>query len=169
MKVLIGLTAIVAALFAWANLGTHDLPTGLRADRVLIKKSEHQLVLLLNGKILKAYRVALGSVPVGHKEREGDGRTPEGLYRIDSRKNDSAFHRALHISYPNPRDIEIAKSRGLDPGGAIMIHGIRNGLGWFGKLHRLADWTSGCVAVTNWEIEEIWGAVPDGTPIQISP
>jgi murein L,D-transpeptidase YafK len=169
MKVLAGLAGIIVALFVWANLRDQTLPTGLRADKVLIEKSERRLILLQQGKPLKAYHVALGGMPAGHKERDGDHRTPEGLYRIDSRKSDSVFHRALHISYPNSRDVEVARSKGHNPGGAIMIHGIRNGLGWLGSLHRLVDWTAGCIAVTNWEIQELWRAVPDGTPIEIRP
>lgn len=168
-KVLAALVCIIAIFLVWANLPSPELPNGTRADMVLVTKSERHLVLLQRGKPVKAYRVALGRNPVGHKEREGDGRTPEGLYRIDFHKTDSAFHRSLHISYPNPRDIEIARSRGIDPGGAIMIHGIRNGLRWIGKLHGLVDWTAGCIAVTNREIEELWLGVPDGTPIEIRP
>ncbi|MGA2226798.1 MAG: L,D-transpeptidase family protein [Syntrophobacteraceae bacterium] len=156
-------------LFVWANYGDHPLPIDTRVDEIQVSKSEHRLVLLQQGKPLKTYRIALGPMPAGHKEREGDGKTPEGLYRIDSHKLDSAFHRALHVSYPNERDIQIAKSKGVDPGGAIMIHGIRNGLGWIGMLHRLVDWTAGCIAVTNWEIDELWRVVPDGTPIVIRP
>ena len=125
-------------------------------------------MLLRQGKPLKVYRSALGSTPIGHKVREGDGRTPEGSYRIDFRKHNSSFHRALHVSYPNARDIQVATSKGVNPGGAIMIHGARNGFGCLGSLHHLVDWTAGCIAMTNWEIEELWRAVPDGTPIKIT-
>ena len=111
--------------------------------------------------------MSLGREPVGPKKAEGDRRTPEGVYTIDTRIERSAFHRALHISYPNVADRAAAQSAGVSPGGAIMIHGIRNGLGWLGRAHRLIDWTSGCVAVTNPEIEELWRAVRDGTPVEI--
>jgi len=158
-----------AVLLIWANYRVPPLPTGARADKILVDKSQRRLVLLHQGKPLKAYRIALGPTPVGHKECQGDGRTPEGLYRIDFRKPDSAFHRALHISYPNARDIQVARSRGVDPGGAIMIHGLGKNLGWFGKLHYFVDWTAGCMAVTNAEIEELWRAAPDGTPVEIRP
>ena len=169
MKFLASIVGIIAVLMIWANLEGQPLPGDLRADKIVLEKSERRLVLVSQGKALKVYRVALGHAPVGHKEREGDGRTPEGLYRIDSRKADSAFHRALHISYPNARDVQAARSRGRSPGGAIMLHGMRNGLGWIGKLHRFVDWTAGCIAVTDREIEELWRAVPDGTPIEIRP
>lgn len=169
MKALSVLAGTLVALLIWANWRDQPLPTGARADRVLVDKSQHRLVLLRNNKPLKIYRIALGRTPTGHKVCEGDGRTPEGSYRIDFRKRDSAFHRALHISYPDANDIQVARRRGVDPGGAIMIHGARNGLGWLGSLHRLVDWTAGCIGLTNWEIEELWRAVPDGTPIMITP
>ncbi len=169
MKVLALLAGILVVLLIWANRWSRPLPIGTRADQILVDKSEHRMVVLREGRPLKAYRVALGRTPTGHKEYEGDGRTPEGSYRIDSRKPDSRFHRALHVSYPNARDIQVAESKGVDPGGDIMIHGIRNGLGWLGNLHHLIDWTAGCIAVTNREIEELWRVVPDGTPVEIRP
>ena len=119
--------------------------------------------------MLKQYRVSLGGSPVGAKTQEGDRKTPEGVYRIDYRKADSAFHRALHVSYPNYKDRARAAAAGVSPGGLIMIHGIRNGLGGLGRWHRLVDWTNGCIAVSDPEIEQIWAAVPDGTPVEIRP
>lgn len=154
-------------LYAKATERSAILPENTHADLVVIRKNTHYLTLYNKGQVLKSYRVALGSNPVGHKEREGDNKTPEGTYIIDSRKSDSAFHKALHISYPNALDIEKAKRLGVSPGGAIMIHGIRNGLGWIGNFHRYFDWTSGCIAVTDWEIEEIWRVVPDGVSVRI--
>jgi len=139
------------------------------ADHVLIEKSARKLSLIADGKVLKTYAVALGRHPLGAKTKQGDGRTPEGLYTIDSRIAKSGFHRALHISYPNEQDKSHAAALGVNPGGEIMIHGIRNGLGFVGSLHRRRDWTGGCIAVTNPEIEEIWKAVPDGTPVEIRP
>jgi len=117
-------------------------------------------------KFLKTYQVALGRNPQGHKQSLADNRTPEGLYRIDWRNAHSHFHRALHISYPNPRDLAAARENGVKLGGDIMVHGLKNGLGWIGPLHRLVDWTQGCIAVTDPEIEEIWKYVPDGTLIE---
>ena len=137
------------------------------ADRVIVEKARRQLHLLASGKVLRTYRVALGRNPVGAKTQEGDGKTPEGIYVIDTRKKQSGYHRALHISYPSAADVDRAQRAGVKPGGDIMIHGIRNGLGWVGSLHRVTDWTLGCIAVTNQEIEEIWTAVPDGTPIEL--
>lgn len=119
--------------------------------------------------IVKIYDIALGRCPRGPKIKDGDGRTPEGTYKIDYRVSDSRFHRALHISYPNSLDMKRARALGVDPGGGIMIHGIRNGFGRVGKFHRLYDWTEGCIAVTNEEIEEIWQTVPDGTVVKIMP
>ena len=161
------MAVILAAAGVYAHLPHAPLPPNARAEKVLVVKSERKLVLLAQGRPLKEYRVALGRNPFGPKTQEGDGRTPEGNYVIDYRKADSSFHRALHISYPNRHEENQAKARGVDAGGLIMIHGIRNGAGLVGRLHRLSDWTNGCIAVTNAEIEEIWAAVPDGTPIEI--
>jgi murein L,D-transpeptidase YafK len=138
-------------------------------DRVVVEKAKRTLTLYERQRVVKSYQVALGPNPVGHKQQEGDGRTPEGRYVIDFRKPDSAYHRALHISYPNAEDRRRARRRGVSPGGAIMIHGLPNGLGAIGKAHSLSDWTLGCIAVTNEEIEELWRLVKNGTPIEIRP
>ncbi len=139
------------------------------ADKLLVEKSKRQLSLFANGKVLKVYKISLGKQPTGAKEREGDNKTPEGYYFIDYHKRDSNYYLALHISYPNENDLERARREGVSPGSAIMIHGIKNGLGWLGDLHQAWDWTGGCIAVTNEEMEELWWAVPDGTPIEIRP
>lgn len=150
-----------------------ELPQGpigpVRADRVVVEKGKRLLHLVAAGKIVRTYRIALGGSPVGPKTREGDGKTPEGQYVVDGRNGGSAYHRALHISYPSPADRERARRSGVRPGEDIMIHGVRNGLGWIGGLHRWLDWTQGCIAVTNQEIEEIWAAAPNGTPIELKP
>jgi murein L,D-transpeptidase YafK len=140
-----------------------------KADRILVSKSKRKLSLFRGNEVIKTYRIALGKNPEGHKIQQGDGRTPEGMYRIDYRNPESAYHLSLHISYPNKRDTQRAKELGVTPGGDIMIHGIKNGLGWLGSLHRFFDWTDGCIAVTNTEIEEIWALVPDGTLVEINP
>jgi murein L,D-transpeptidase YafK len=145
-----------------------DLPAGT-ADEVLINKGAHKLILFRYGRPMKTYRIALGRNPVGKKTREGDLKTPEGCYVIDGRNPDSRFYRSLHISYPNAEDEKEAAALGVSPGGDIMIHGLKNGKGWIGKRHRRQDWTNGCVAVTNSEMDEIWSAVPDGTPVTIVP
>jgi murein L,D-transpeptidase YafK len=113
--------------------------------------------------------VALGGTPVGAKEQQGDHKTPEGRYILDRRNAKSRFYKSIHVSYPNEQDKERAARRGVSPGGDIMIHGLPNGFGWLGATHRAQDWTDGCVAVTNQEIDEIWELVPDGTPIEIRP
>lgn len=138
-------------------------------DRVLVEKAERRLTLLENGRALKRYRVALGSEPVGDKERRGDGRTPEGVYRIDRRNAESAYHRSLHVTYPDDPHRARARKLGVSPGGDIFIHGLPTGYGWLGASHRARDWTAGCIAVTDEEIEEIWRLVADGTPIEIRP
>jgi len=140
-----------------------------KVDSILILKKDHLLELLADGKVVRTYHVALGSGGLAPKQQEGDGRTPEGNYIIDARKADSAYHRALHISYPNAEDKLRAAKMGVSPGGDIMIHGLPNGLGLIGSAHRLRDWTAGCVAVTDAEIDEIWTMVPVGTRVDIRP
>jgi murein L,D-transpeptidase YafK len=138
-------------------------------DRVVVLKKEHKLLLLNGDMVIKTYAVALGGGGLSPKQQQGDRRTPEGRYEIDRRNIGSSFHRALHVSYPNESDRARARQRGVSPGGDIMIHGITNGMGWLGSRHRISDWTNGCIAVTDTEIEEIWSLVPDGTPIEIRP
>ncbi len=140
-----------------------------KADRILVVKSERTLTLLRAGKPLKTYAVALGGSPEGDKHCEGDSRTPEGVYRIDFKKRNSQYHRALHVSYPDATDVAEARKRGCSPGGDIMIHGLGTGFAWMGKAHTLSDWTLGCIAVTNEEIEEIWAAVDAGIAVEIRP
>jgi len=154
---------------AVAQLNIHPLPRDAVADRVLVEKSARRLTLLKNDRRLKTYCIALGRAPVGAKEYEGDQRTPEGIYSIDFHKPDSDYHLALHVSYPEQRDIDRATVEGLSAGSDIMIHGLPNGRGWLGRFHRRNDWTAGCIAVTDFEIEEIYRAVPDGTPIELRP
>lgn len=160
---------IVVALFSWANWPMPALAQDVTADRVLVRKSARTLELYRDNALLKRYSISLGLQPVGAKQREGDRRTPEGRYRIDFRKADSGYHRALHISYPSREDRARASREGFAPGGAVMIHGMRNGFGWIGRAHRWFDWTHGCVAMTNAELDELWRAVPDGTPIRLVP
>jgi murein L,D-transpeptidase YafK len=141
----------------------------LKADKIVIYKKQRTMNLLNKGRILKAYRIALGGTPEGAKQREGDHKTPEGLYIIDSRNPKSRFHLALHISYPSAADRTRARRLGANPGGAIMIHGLGKEFGRIGSRHTLTDWTDGCIAVTNEEIEEIWRLVPLSTPVEILP
>jgi murein L,D-transpeptidase YafK len=141
----------------------------VHADKVLVLKKERTLQLLSQGKVIKTYKVALGGDPVGPKTRQGDHKTPEGLYVLDSRNVHSQFYKSLHISYPSARDRAAAKQKGVSPGGDVFVHGLPKGYGWVGVGHRAKDWTDGCIAVTDQEIDEIWLAVADGTPIEIRP
>jgi murein L,D-transpeptidase YafK len=144
-------------------------PLAEKADRILILKSERLLILYKGDKLLRKYIVALGGDPVRPKQCEGDQRTPEGLYRIGGRNPGSAYHYSLRISYPNENDRAAAEKLGCPPGGDIMIHGLPAHWDKVGAAHAVTDWTRGCVAVTNPEIDEIAEAVDDGTPIEIRP
>ena len=137
-------------------------PAAQQADAIRVSKSERRMQLLRDGKVLRTYRIALGDAPVGHKRQQGDERTPEGDYTISFRNAKSRFHLSLRVSYPNAADRAQAAARGVDPGGDIMIHG-NTPPGYTG------DWTDGCIAVTDAEIEEIWRLVPVGMPIRIDP
>lgn len=141
----------------------------LSADSIVVDKSEHRLSLFRRGTLVKSYLVALGQRPVGDKLRVGDMRTPEGLFHIAARNPQSRYHLALRISYPDAAHRARAQALGVSPGGDIMIHGLPDRYAAVGPAHREFDWTEGCIAVTNEEIEEIWAAVPVGTPIQIKP
>lgn len=152
-----------------AGLSCADAANHPQADRIVIVKSTRTMTLLRGDRIIKTYKVALGSVPVGAKHVEGDHKTPEGSYTIDLKNAHSRFHRALHVSYPSAADRERARQLGAPPGGAIMIHGLPGGFAYLGALHRQTDWTDGCIAVTNAEIEEIWQLVPVGTRVEIRP
>jgi L,D-peptidoglycan transpeptidase YkuD (ErfK/YbiS/YcfS/YnhG family) len=138
-------------------------------DKVLIEKQTRRLTLLAKGEVLKTYTIALGGNPVGPKEQQGDCKTPEGTYIIDSRNGNSGYHLSLHISYPNEEDKRRARELGVPPGGDIMIHGIKNGFAKLGAAHAERDWTEGCIAVTDQEMEEIYRFVPNGTVVEITP
>jgi murein L,D-transpeptidase YafK len=164
-SIAIGLFLLFSAIPVLAQLTTSTQ----KADSILILKKDHVLELLANGHVIHSYKVALGRGGLAAKQREGDGRTPEGHYKIDSRNAASHYHKALHISYPDSIDRTRAAKLGVSPGGEIMIHGLPNGMGWLGTSHRFYDWTLGCVAVTDSEIDEIWDLVPVGTPVEIRP
>jgi murein L,D-transpeptidase YafK len=134
-----------------------------KADLVLVKKSERKMYLIKNDKPFREYKVAFGANPEGHKQQEGDERTPEGRYILDYKKSASSFYKAIHISYPNEQDKKRAKEKGVNPGGLIMIHGQKNG------FTQSFNWTDGCIAVKNIEMDEIWTSVNVGTPIIIKP
>jgi murein L,D-transpeptidase YafK len=160
---------LVAGILLFTSCLLFAQQSSVSADRVVVYKSERKLVLLSQGKEIRSYKVALGSEPVGSKTRHGDHRTPEGVYTLDSRNSHSHFYKAFHISYPSPKDIATAKKLGVSPGGDIMLHGLPKEYAWVGKAHTLHDWTDGCIAVTNEEMDELWKLVPVGTPIEIMP
>jgi murein L,D-transpeptidase YafK len=159
----------LVAIYFYAHHNWNSLQAGTTIDRILVQKSARTLSVFRNGKQIKTYRIALGRNPVGAKQEEGDMKTPEGIYKIDGRNPQSSFHLALYISYPSDEDDKRAGARGVSAGSDIMIHGIRNGRGWIGAFHRWEDWTAGCIAVTDEEIEELWRVTPDGTTIEIRP
>ena len=161
-----------AALFSLSTLSmqvpvatARPLPASATADKVLVLKAKRKLLLLNSGKALKAYRVSLGGHPVGRKIREGDRKTPEGKYVLDWHNPQSDYYKSIHISYPNPEDVARARKLGVPPGGDLFIHGQPND--YQGPGRKAGDWTDGCIAVSNAEMDEIWRAVADGTPIEI--
>ncbi|HEX4638125.1 MAG TPA: L,D-transpeptidase family protein [Chthoniobacterales bacterium] len=169
-RIFLPLPAIVLlaiGVYLCAHHNWNPLPAGTTIDRILVEKSARRLSIFRDGKKLKSYRVALGGNPVGAKEQEGDMKTPEGLYWIDWCNAESDYHLSLHVSYPSAEDNARAAERGLNAGFDIMVHGIRNGGGWIGSFHRMHDWTAGCVALTDEEIEELYRVTPDWTPIEI--
>lgn len=136
-------------------------------DLVKVDKSVNKMYLYDSHQLVRQYHVAFGGEPKGHKQQEGDQRTPEGRYTLDYKKEDSAYYRAMHVSYPNAADTEHAGQMGVAPGGFIMVHGQRNGLGWLSWLTQQFNWTNGCIALTNAEMDEFMNLVPVGTAIEI--
>ncbi|HEX8959987.1 MAG TPA: L,D-transpeptidase family protein [Geobacteraceae bacterium] len=160
---------MVMAMFVFWMCAGDGVASTAGVDKVLVVKSQHRLMLLKDGEILRSYEIALGKEPLGAKMCKGDKKTPEGSYVLDRRNPFSRFHRAIHISYPNRADLDRAQGQGVPPGGDIMIHGLPRGKERVGELHTMIDWTDGCIAVTNEQIDEIWRLVADGTPIEIRP
>lgn len=160
---------VLAALLpcAWpAEIVAGDFPV---ADKVLVEKGKRKLHLLRGGTAFRTFDIALGMVPVGDKEQEGDFKTPEGHYYLDSRNPESEYFLAIHVSYPDHRDRAEARSKGLDPGGAIMIHGLPNVPTRSETYYRTQDWTNGCIAVSNSDMIDIWLMTAENTPIEIRP
>ncbi len=163
-----GLIVAVAAAVAPRAAGIPPLaPVEARADRVLIEKDARRLTLFRGGEAIAVYHVALGFTPEGDKAREGDGRTPEGVYRVDRRNDRSAYRLSLGLSYPTPDQRAAAAREGRDPGGDIFIHGQPNALP--AGLTLPGDWTAGCIAVGKRAIREIWSLVPLGAEVEIRP
>jgi murein L,D-transpeptidase YafK len=156
----------VAAIFS-AHSSAQFLSNTAKADHILVVKSTHTMTLYSGGKVLKTYRVSLGSGAGNAKRKQGDRETPEGNYVIDSRNPHSGYHLALHVSYPNAADRARAKALHADPGGDVMIHGLPAGFAWISRAQQLSDWTNGCIALSDAEMDEVWKLVPTGTPIEI--
>ncbi|MEB2847041.1 L,D-transpeptidase family protein [Rhizobiales bacterium RZME27] len=157
---------LALALLVFFSAGTAAAQS---VSHVLVNKSERRMQIMDGETVVKTYSIALGGSPEGHKQKEGDERTPEGTYTLDWRNPGSGYHRSIHVSYPNEADTARAAAAGEDPGGMIMIHGQRNYLGWLSPLTQWFDWTNGCIAVSNAEMDEIWDLVKNGTPIEIRP
>lgn len=167
--ILTSFVSILIIVLIYVNWPYTSLPENSIIDKMVVEKSNHRLYLIKNGVLIKEYSIALGKNPTGHKTRKGDSKTPEGIYVIDYKNPNSLYHLSLHISYPNSTDKKLAEKNDVNPGGMIMIHGIKNGLGFIGRLHRIYDWTNGCIAVTDPEIEEIYRVTPVGIVIEIKP
>jgi murein L,D-transpeptidase YafK len=165
------LVGTVSVLVHESRRDNNRINTGplIKADKVLANKSERKLYLLNGVKVFREYKIALGDSPVGHKQQEGDERTSEGDYLLDWRNARSVAYKSLHVSYPNANDREHARKLGASPGGSIMVHGIMNGYESLGSVLQTMDWTDGCIAVLNHEMDEIWKSVRNGTPIRIEP
>ncbi|GIU05705.1 hypothetical protein TUM4261_08060 [Shewanella sp. c952] len=162
-------STIVSLMLVLSVFQTNLAHASGKADLVVVTKSESSLSLLREGKVLKSYRIAMGDNPVGHKLTEGDQRTPEGRYLLDYKKSDSAYYRSIHISYPNDEDRLRANALGIEPGGQIMIHGENPNSSLSPIEAQQYNWTDGCIAVTNAEMDELWRAIDEGTPIEIWP
>jgi len=169
-RLLIILVLIIATIGLFIFLHSNNpIDKSIKIDKIVIEKSKRKLQVYSNDKLIKTYKISLGQNPTGDKEFEGDKKTPEGEYVINDKNPNSGYYKNLGISYPNKQDIENAKKIGKDPGGQIKIHGIKNGLGWIGKIHLLMDWTAGCIALTNEDIDELYNVIKVETPIVIKP
>jgi murein L,D-transpeptidase YafK len=145
------------------------LNTSKPIDKIIVLKSRRKLLVLSGNQLLKEYKISLGKSPTGAKHFEGDYKTPEGIYTIESKNPQSGYFKNLGISYPSENDINFAKENGKKPGGLIKIHGLKNGMGFIGKFHRWTDWTNGCIALTNQDMDELYNNIKVGTPIEIKP
>jgi len=176
VKSVVGILAMLAGALLLHGMAGADIATSPgadddfpMADHVVVHKAARRLELLRGGEVLRAFPIALGASPEGHKQKEGDQRTPEGTYRLDARNVNSAFFLALRVSYPNNDDIRRARQRGVSPGNNIMIHGLPNVPRYPSDHYLYADWTDGCIAVSNSAMIDIWLSVADDTPITILP
>ncbi|MNK04768.1 L,D-transpeptidase catalytic domain [compost metagenome] len=163
----VAIILIAVAVNFWPE---QKFPSNTKVDFLLVEKSKRTMKAYHGKKLIKTYKISLGGNPIGHKEFEGDEKTPEGIYTINDRNPNSGYHKNLGVSYPNNTDREKAKLLGKSPGGDIKIHGLPNGAaGMINKLHRFTDWTNGCIAVTNSEVDELYEAVVPNAKIDIRP
>jgi len=170
LRIVLGVTLLFASSSSAAVFADQTARLSLpKADRVVVLKSERRLVLMRGDFVLKVFPIALGRYPKGHKQYQGDAKTPEGEYLLDFKLKNSQFYRAIRVNYPNARDRAKAKALGKDPGGKIMIHGLPNSMSAERVGHPYIDWTQGCIAVNNKQMDEIWQMVDAGTPIKIHP
>jgi len=160
------LAGLALAVLPVLPVAANDFP---QADFVVVEKASRQLHLMRDGEVFRTFRIALGIMPVGDKQEEGDFRTPEGRYVLDIRNPNSEYFLSIRVSYPNREDVREARSRGVDPGGAIMIHGQPNNPTRSETYYRTQDWTNGCVAVSNSDMIDIWLMTGENTPIEIRP
>lgn len=167
-KFLVSILILISTI-VYSSSSTISQKEYIEVTKIKVLKGKRQLIIYSDQKEIKRYRISLGKQPIGHKEFEGDMKTPEGKYVINAKSSQSNYHKNLGISYPNEQDIAHAKKLGKQPGGDIKIHGLPNGKGWLGKSHLIKDWTYGCIAVTNNEIDELFEKVKIGTPIEILP
>ena len=157
--------AMAVSILLFANLaGASE-----KADRVLVEKSDRLLLLYKQSTLIGSYHIALGGHPLGHKQRKGDERTPEGSYLLGAKNPASSFYKSIHISYPNAYDMTLAQDRGVATGGEVMIHGQRNAFQYLSPITQRLNWTNGSIALSNRDMEAVWSAVDPGTPIEIKP
>ena len=161
------LLLIPFGFIVWYWYPATPLPKGTIIDKLVVRKSERKMEAYSEGNLIKTYDIALGKDPVGHKQFEGDNKTPEGIYIINDRNPRSAYYKNLGVSYPNATDKANALKLGKSPGADIKIHGLRNYRGYMGKLHKMKDWTAGCIAVTNDEMDELYATVKQNAEIEI--
>jgi len=168
-KLLLLIVLILMAALIYNIYPEAKLATTAQIDSLVVFKSQQKMLAYQQGKLLKTYQVSFGNSPTGHKEFKGDEKTPEGIYAINAKNDKSGYHKNLGISYPNAQDIKHAKLIGKSPGGDIKIHGLRNGLGLINKFQRWFNWTNGCIALTDTEVDELYQSVKIGSKIQINP
>lgn len=171
-RIVIAPTLVVCSIILLCNCSNGQeqskKPLG-KIDKVVVLKAERKMQLIKNGEVVRTYPIALGDNPIGHKVKEGDERTPEGTYVLDWRNEQSHYYKSYHISYPNAEDKKRAKALNVSPGGSIMVHALPNGMGSIGQAHTQQDWTDGCIAITNEQMDELWESAKIGTPIEIKP